>query len=914
MLLVSRALRLGRQSLRRGVGLVIGAGPADSAKLTITMRTILPFCLVLCSLAAAAAASTTTARAEDDAEPLAEHHRVFLEEVALLISDSERETFLGLSKGYQRDQFVEEFWKKRDEYPDTARNETRERWEERLMQARQLFDGLADERSTYLLLQGPPDLRVASHCRGVMVESEAWFYGFGSEAEVLATTFGAQRLRSGQFVALFFRRSERGTFRIWTPSRGIEALADGLGISAAASTPRDAGLRAALEDAPNTPICNADLMAAALDLIAALERGIVVSGGGSGGFAGIHYEKMVARRLEAPEAPGEEWVLSFESYSTDRPAGAPSFDAEVEVSYPGRRQSRTLVQGVLLVDVAQVGAADLLGRRSWDFELIGEVLRPDAEAPDPAEDAADRLFESFRYKFAVTPDQLIDGHAVLVFERALRPAAYRLVLRLDDLNAGGVFRTELDLAVPESPEPPELDPASLLFRALEAAAPGDRPELLLVEPDRDLITGYQRFEALVRGGIESVEFSIDGRVLGVKRSPPWSLDLDLGSLPRSRLLRAVGRDAAGAELAADELEINASPHRFAVRIAEPVSGVRARGAVTVRAVPSVPVGETLDRVEIRRGDELIATLYQEPWEQAVRLAGEETMAITVSAHLADGDRAEDSVIVNGPALAESFEVDLVELYTAFVDGRGRPLLDVERPEVRVLEDGVEQEIQRFERVEDVPITATLMLDVSASMAPRLERAIAGALGFFEQVVRPGDRMSVITFNDRPTVSASFSGDLGELAAGLAGLRAERGTALYDSLIFALFQSNGLAGQRALIVLTDGVDESSRSFFEQALEFARRSEVAIYPIAVDLSERSARKVLDAFAAETGGRAFYVDEVDQLDAVYDAIREELRSKVLIVYQSSATSSDGSFRSIEVEVERRGATAKTLRGYYP
>jgi VWFA-related protein len=286
--------------------------------------------------------------------------------------------------------------------------------------------------------------------------------------------------------------------------------------------------------------------------------------------------------------------------------------------------------------------------------------------------------------------------------------------------------------------------------------------------------------------------------------------------------------------------------------------------------------------------------------------------------LALGDSAEDTVIVNGPPLTETFEVDLVELYTAMVDARGRPLLDVERSEVRVLEDGVEQDILRYERVDDVPIVATLMLDVSASMAPRLERAVAGAIGFFEQVVRPGDRMSVITFNDRPTVSASLSGDPQQVARGLAGLRAERGTALYDSLIFALFQSNGLSGQRALVLLTDGVDESSRSFFEQAIEFARRSEVAIYPIAVALSERSARKVLDAFAEETGGRAFYVDEVDQLDAVYDAIRHELRSKVLIVYQSSASESassgDAAFRTIEVALARRGARAKTLRGYYP
>jgi VWFA-related protein len=186
--------------------------------------------------------------------------------------------------------------------------------------------------------------------------------------------------------------------------------------------------------------------------------------------------------------------------------------------------------------------------------------------------------------------------------------------------------------------------------------------------------------------------------------------------------------------------------------------------------------------------------------------------------------------------------------------------------------------------------------------------------FLVNTLIPGDRALLVAFSNRPRLIAGPTGQVQDLLQSFGRLTAGGATALYDSIVFALFNSNGLSGQRALVVLTDGVDESSRTFLEQASEFARRSEVAIYPIGIALTERAARKVLDAFAEDTGGRAFYVDQPAELDAVYQAIGRELRSKVLIVYQSSATATDGAFRSIEVEIARRGVRAKTLRGYYP
>ena len=110
---------------------------------------------------------------------------------------------------------------------------------------------------------------------------------------------------------------------------------------------------------------------------------------------------------------------------------------------------------------------------------------------------------------------------------------------------------------------------------------------------------------------------------------------------------------------------------------------------------------------------------------------------------------------------------------------------------------------------------------------------------------------MITFNDRPNLAVKFTNDLDELAGGLAGLKAERGTALYDSLVFSLYYFNGIKGQRALLLLSDGKDEGSRFSFEETLEYARRAGVTIYTIG--LGDDAAHKKLAKLAEETGGRA-------------------------------------------------------------
>jgi len=283
------------------------------------------------------------------------------------------------------------------------------------------------------------------------------------------------------------------------------------------------------------------------------------------------------------------------------------------------------------------------------------------------------------------------------------------------------------------------------------------------------------------------------------------------------------------------------------------------------------------------------------------------------AYLADGNSTESVVFVNAPENLEEMNVDLVELYTTVLDRDGHPVTSgLAAKDFGVTEDGARQQIVRCDRVTDMPIHAAVAIDISASMQSSLPKAQEAALRFLEGTVKPRDRAALITFNDHPNLAVKFTHDLRDLAGGLAGLKAERGTALYDSLVYSFYTFNGLKGRRALLLLSDGRDEGSRFTWEEALEFARRAGVTVY--AIGLGDDVEKKKLSRLSEETGGRAFFPKAAGELPAIYATIEEELRSQYLIAYQSATARKDPGFRSVDLKVSRPGLEAKTIRGYYP
>ena len=784
----------------------------------------------------------------------------WLDEVDPLITATERALYESLKKNYQRDAFIQQFWRTRDPYPETPRNELKERWPTRLAEVKSRYGSVADDRARIFLVHGRPHAAVEVRCTKSYSAAEIWVYD--------GTDFVDLRV-----PLIFLKPAPSSPVQLWDPSRGFVLMEQVL--QRARSCINGNQLYTVYG------LINSDLS---------------------------DYEHDLRSLLVKPRPRSLEWVQSFVAQSTDLAADAEPLHAAVDVGFLGRHQNRTVVQGLVTVPVSEVDAGEYAGYRSHDLMLTGEVI------------IGDRLFESFRYRFGF-PEEKARGTLPLIFQRYLRPGEYQLVLKLEDLHSDNAYREAFRLDVPPSDEvfevPVFTDPRTeQLFQEATAAIEAGEIGIRLIPPRGELQTGFVRFDSLVSGdAIDKVKFYLDDNYVLTKNRPPFNVEIDLGSYPDLHTLRAQGLDADGEEVATDEILINSGSYRFVVRLVEPRKGQRYARSLRARAEIEVPQDRVLDRLELYLNETLVATLYQEPWAQPIVLPEDEPVAyVRAVAYLPDGNSTEDLVFINAPDYLEELEIQFVELYTSVLDERGRPVEGIGEHELEILEDGVKQRIARFERVENLPIHVGILIDNSASMVGILGEVRKAALSFFEQAIQAKDRAAVITFNNFPNLAVELTNDRLALGSGLAGLVPEGRTALYDSVMFALYYFTGIKGQRAILVLSDGRDESSRFGFDETLDYARRAGITVYAIGLRLDDGAARSKLTRLAQETGGSSFFIRNVAELEGIYTQVQRELRSQYLIAYQSSNTHDGESFRTIDLRVARSGVEVKTLSGYYP
>ena len=816
--------------------------------------------------------------ASDEPQP-SEPGEVFaawLEEVDSLLTEHEREVFAELARDYQRRLFIGRFWQVRDPFPNTPENEFRDTWERRVELARERFGGLGGQRARTLLLVGPPDRWLTSVCPHILRPMEVWLYG------------ASPRIRRG-FSLVFLRRAR--DYRAWSPIEGLRSLLDLVSGPNASTTATIQRLQ--------TECGGRDDVASVL-------------------LAAADWHTLTEEVAFVPQ-PNPEWVDAFLDRMTEVPLGADTFEAEIKYHFPARRQSRTTVQGLITVPRQEVVPHEVGDRTTFNFSVEGEVLR------------GGDLFDHFRYRFDLSQSEAGADFLPLVVQRHLRPGNYTMILRIEDRNSGRFHRSETKLEVPRltefQPLPEAAQAASArplvsaatakLERILAEAQTDTESIVRILRPPEGLHTGRLRVEAATLGEqIHKVRFHLNGRPVLAKTRPPYSVELDLGQAPRRHRLEAVALDVDGSALARDEITLNAGPHSFDVRLLEPQAGKRYEQSLTALLEVDMPADQRLDRVELYLNEDLLATLYQEPFVQPIVLpADEEISYVKAIAYLADGHSDQDIVFINTPSQLDQLEIQLVELYTSVVDRRGRPVDGLTAENFTVLENGSEQEVRRLERVTDLPINAGIMLDTSTSMTEELDEAEKAAQQFFERVLRPQDRAAVLVFNDTWDLKVPLTNRTEDLMSGLSGLSAEGETALYDSLVYALYYFSGLSGKRAIVLLTDGEDSSSRYRYEDVLEFARRSGVAIYAIALDLSPRDFNVLakLRRLASETGGNCYTVGRASELKSIYEKIEQELRTQYVLAYQSSQSQGDD-YRTVEVRLDRPGLKAKTIPGYYP
>ena len=270
-------------------------------------------------------------------------------------------------------------------------------------------------------------------------------------------------------------------------------------------------------------------------------------------------------------------------------------------------------------------------------------------------------------------------------------------------------------------------------------------------------------------------------------------------------------------------------------------------------------------------------------------------------------------------------VDIVSLNVTVVDGTSRYVTDLEREDFLVFEDGIRQEVTFFNKRQQ-PIALSLLLDSSASMEDKLQTLQQAATSFV-RTLKADDVAQIVDFDSRVEIRQAFTGEKEKLEEAIRYIAAGGSTSLHNAIYISLkelakirAQSEDDVRRRALVVFSDGEDTSSLVSFEEVLELAKRSETAIYAIALRSSDvaqskgfREAEFVMRQLAQETGGRSFFPGRIEDLSGVYAQIADELSSQYTIGYTSKNPLRNGAWRRVIVQVSRPNATPRTKRGYY-
>lgn len=268
-------------------------------------------------------------------------------------------------------------------------------------------------------------------------------------------------------------------------------------------------------------------------------------------------------------------------------------------------------------------------------------------------------------------------------------------------------------------------------------------------------------------------------------------------------------------------------------------------------------------------------------------------------------------------------VDVVSLNVTVTDADNRFVTDLDQENFQIFEDGVLQEITFFSRAR-LPIALSVLIDTSASMDKRMRTAQEAAIGF-SRSLGPDDLAEIIDFDGRVEILQSFTNDLELLGEAIRQTSAGGSTSLYNALYVALKDLSKAplrpseVRRQAIVMLSDGEDTSSLITFDEVLELAKRSETGIYTIGLQEEEdersgfREADFVLRQLAYETGGRAFFPDDVNDLPAIYQQISDEISSQYSVGYISANPLRNGQWRRTVVRVDRERTTARTKQGYY-
>ncbi len=252
------------------------------------------------------------------------------------------------------------------------------------------------------------------------------------------------------------------------------------------------------------------------------------------------------------------------------------------------------------------------------------------------------------------------------------------------------------------------------------------------------------------------------------------------------------------------------------------------------------------------------------------------------------------------------DVDLVLVNVTVTDPYNRLVTGLELENFRIFEDKNEQEVQHFSS-EDVPISIGVIFDMSNSMSNKIDKARLAAVQFFK-TANPQDEFFLVSFNDRAQLVSRFTSSVEELQTRLMYTATKGRTALLDAIYLGLSQMRGARNtKRALLIISDGGDNHSRYNESDIKNFVKESDVQLYGVGIydplgyrrTGEESLGPSLLNELTELTGGRAFGVENLNELPDIASKISMELRNQYVVGYRPANKVRDGKWRKIKVKL---------------
>jgi VWFA-related protein len=267
-------------------------------------------------------------------------------------------------------------------------------------------------------------------------------------------------------------------------------------------------------------------------------------------------------------------------------------------------------------------------------------------------------------------------------------------------------------------------------------------------------------------------------------------------------------------------------------------------------------------------------------------------------------------------------VNEVYLEFAVTDKHGHFIRDLQQSQFALLDDRkAPAQVYSFTQQTNLPLRVGILIDTSTSIRQRFQFEQQAATAFLLQILRPqSDKAFIEGFDVTPDYKQDWTNNVDALTAGIQGLRSGGGTALYDAVYSAcrdkLLTSRGQEPVRkAIVLVSDGDDNQSHAYLEDAIKECQRAETIIYAISTDVSPTRDRgdEVLDKMAIATGGKAFFPPRIEDMANSFGEIQEELRSQYALVYKPADFNANGAFRPIYLYCLDRRFTVRVREGYF-